>query len=39
MLSSNQKINKQIKAYNKIDQISIEEVDRLAHMPHTVVIR
>lgn len=25
-------------AYNKIDQISIEEVDRLAHMPHTVVI-
>lgn len=24
--------------YNKIDQVSIEEVDRLAHMPHTVVI-
>ena len=27
------------KAYNKIDQISIEEVNRLAHLPHTVVIR
>lgn len=25
-------------AYNKIDQVSIEEVDRLARMPHTVVI-
>lgn len=25
-------------AYNKIDQISIEEVDRLARMPHSVVI-
>jgi ribosome-interacting GTPase 1 len=25
--------------YNKIDQISLEEVDRLARMPHTVVIR
>lgn len=24
--------------YNKIDQISIEEVDRLARMPHTVVV-
>ena len=28
-----------LKAYNKIDQVSIEEVDRLARMPHTVVIR
>jgi hypothetical protein len=27
------------KAYNKIDQISIEEVDRLARLPHSVVIR
>jgi len=25
--------------YNKIDQISIEEVDRLARMPHSVVVR
>ncbi|GFR74179.1 developmentally-regulated GTP-binding protein 2 [Elysia marginata] len=25
--------------YNKIDQISIEEVDRLARQPHTVVVR
>jgi len=24
--------------YNKIDQISLEEVDRLAHLPHSVVI-
>ena len=24
--------------YNKIDQISIEEVDRIAHLPHCVVI-
>ncbi|KAL7378757.1 hypothetical protein ABVT39_018134 [Epinephelus coioides] len=24
--------------YNKVDQISIEEVDRLAHRPHSVVI-
>lgn len=24
--------------YNKIDQISIEEVNRLAHQPHTVVV-
>lgn len=24
--------------YNKIDQISLEEVDRLARLPHTVVI-
>ncbi|XP_055955156.1 developmentally-regulated GTP-binding protein 2 [Patella vulgata] len=24
--------------YNKIDQISIEEVDRLAHQPHSVVV-
>ncbi|CAF0877320.1 unnamed protein product [Rotaria sordida] len=24
--------------YNKIDQVSIEEVDRLAHLPHSVVI-
>lgn len=28
-----------LKAYNKIDQIPIEEVDRLARMPHAVVIR
>lgn len=25
--------------YNKIDQVSIEEVDRLAHLPHSVVVR
>lgn len=25
--------------YNKIDQISMEEVDRLARRPHSVVIR
>ncbi|KAG7253934.1 hypothetical protein CRUP_031770 [Coryphaenoides rupestris] len=25
--------------YNKVDQISIEEVDRLAHVPNSVVIR
>jgi len=25
-------------AYNKIDQVSIEEVNRLAHIPHTVVV-
>ena len=25
--------------YNKIDQISLEEVDRLAKQPHSVVIR
>lgn len=25
--------------YNKVDQISIEEVDRLARRPHSVVIR
>ena len=25
--------------YNKIDQISLEEVDRLANQPHSVVIR
>ena len=25
--------------YNKIDQISLEEVDRLARQPHSVVIR
>ncbi|KAG7245911.1 hypothetical protein CRUP_018869, partial [Coryphaenoides rupestris] len=24
--------------YNKVDQISIEEVDRLAHVPNSVVI-
>lgn len=24
--------------YNKVDQISIEEIDRLARMPHHVVI-
>jgi ribosome-interacting GTPase 1 len=27
-----------IYVYNKIDQISIEEVSRLAHQPHTVVV-
>lgn len=27
-----------IYVYNKIDQISIEEVDRLARQPHTVVV-
>lgn len=27
-----------IYAYNKIDQISIEEIDRLARMPHTMVM-
>jgi uncharacterized protein len=25
--------------YNKIDQIAIEEVDRIARQPHTVVVR
>jgi len=25
--------------YNKIDQTSIEEVDRLAHEPHSIVVR
>lgn len=25
--------------YNKIDQVSIEEVDRVAHLPHSVVVR
>ena len=25
--------------YNKIDQISIEEVDKIARQPHTVVVR
>lgn len=25
--------------YNKIDQVSIEEVDRIAHTPNTVVVR
>lgn len=25
--------------YNKIDQISIEEVDRIARQPHSVVVR
>ncbi len=25
--------------YNKIDQISIEEVDRIAHLPNAVVVR
>lgn len=25
--------------YNKIDQISIEEVDRIAHQPNSVVVR
>lgn len=28
-----------IYVYNKIDQISIEEVNRLAHLPHSVVVR
>lgn len=28
-----------IKIYNKIDQISMEEVDRLARKPHSIVIR
>ncbi|KAB7506931.1 Developmentally-regulated GTP-binding protein 2 [Armadillidium nasatum] len=27
-----------IYVYNKIDQVSIEEVDRIAHMPHCVVV-
>lgn len=25
--------------YNKIDQISIQEVDRIARQPHSVVVR
>jgi len=25
--------------YNKIDQIAMEEVDRLARIPHSVVVR
>lgn len=25
--------------YNKVDQVSIEEVDRLAHLPHSIVVR
>lgn len=28
-----------LKVYNKIDQISLEEVDKLAREPHSVVIR
>lgn len=28
-----------LQVYNKVDQISIEEVDRLAHRPNSVVIR
>lgn len=28
-----------LQVYNKVDQISIEEVDRLARRPHSVVIR
>lgn len=28
-----------LQVYNKVDQISIEEVDRLAHGPNSVVIR
>lgn len=28
-----------LQVYNKVDQISIEEVDRLARRPNSVVIR
>lgn len=28
-----------LQVYNKIDQVSIEEVDRLAHLPNSIVVR
>ncbi len=39
VIEGNRKYMECLYVYNKIDQISLEEVDRLARQPHSVVIR
>ena len=39
MIEGNRKYLPCLYVYNKIDQIPLEEVDRLARQPHSVVIR
>ncbi|TKR80622.1 hypothetical protein L596_014670 [Steinernema carpocapsae] len=38
VIMGNRQYLKCLYVYNKIDQISLEEVDRLAHLPHSIVI-
>jgi ribosome-interacting GTPase 1 len=38
VIEGNRKYIKVVYVYNKIDQICLEDVDRLARMPHSVVI-
>lgn len=38
MIQGNRVYLKCLYVYNKIDQLTIEEVDRLAHLSHSVVI-